>query len=69
MVREPYYLPRIGETMKQLEGFYRKKSLYINMGYCTIRIYLASQDMTTIVTEYGKFRYNRLPMGMCWLVG
>ena len=21
--------------------------------------------MTTIVTEFGNFRYNRLPMGMC----
>ena len=21
--------------------------------------------MTTIVTEFGKFRYNRLPMAMC----
>ena len=21
--------------------------------------------MTTIVTEFGKFRYNRLPIGMC----
>ena len=35
------------------------------MGYYTIKISLASQDMTTIVTEFGKFRYNRLPMGMC----
>ena len=21
--------------------------------------------MTKVVTEFGKFRYNRLPMGMC----
>ena len=35
------------------------------MGYYTLRLYPASQDMTTIVTEFGKFIYNRLPMGMC----
>ena len=35
------------------------------MGYSTIRLYPASQDMTTIVTEFGKFRYNCLPMVMC----
>ena len=35
------------------------------IGYYTIRISLASPDMKTIVTEFGKFRYNRLPMGMC----
>ena len=35
------------------------------MGYYTIRLYPDSQDMTTIVTEFGKFRYNCLPMGMC----
>ena len=39
--------------------------LDINMGYYTIRPYPASQDMTMIVTEFGKFRYNRPPMGMC----
>ena len=51
--------------MQQLEGFQYATALDINMGYYTIRIYPASQDMTTIVTEFGKFRYNRLPMGMC----
>ena len=35
------------------------------MGYYTISISPASQDMTTIVTEFGKFVYNCLPMGMC----
>ena len=35
------------------------------MGYYPIRLSPASQYMTTIVTEFGTFKYNRLPMGMC----
>ena len=65
--RNLYPLPRIGETIQQLEGFQYLTALYLNMGYYNIRISLASQDMTKIVTEFGKFRYNCLPMGMCAL--
>ena len=60
-----YPLPRIGKNMQKLEGFHYTKSLDLNMGYYTKGIFPASQYMTTIVTEFGKFRYNRLPMGMC----
>ena len=35
------------------------------MVYYTLRLPPVSQDMTTIVAEFCKFRYNRLPMGMC----
>ena len=35
------------------------------MGYYTIRFVSAIQDMTTIVTEVDKFKYNPLPMGIC----
>ena len=35
------------------------------MRYYTIRISPAIQYMTTIVTEFGTFIYNRLPLGMC----
>ena len=35
------------------------------MGYYNIRLSPVSQDMTTIVTEFGRFIYNRLPTGMC----
>ena len=35
------------------------------MGYYTIILSPASQDMTKIVTEFGKLKYNRLSMGMC----
>ena len=38
------------------------------MVYYNIRLSPAIQDMKMIVTEFGKFRYNHLPMGMCTLV-
>ena len=51
--------------MQQLEGFQYATSLDLNMGYYTVRISPATQDMATIVTESWKFKYNCLPMGMC----
>ena len=67
LVRNPYPLHRIGETMQQLEGFQYSTELYINMGCYNIRLSPSSQIMTMIVTEFGKFIYNRPPMGMCAL--
>ena len=55
--------------MKQLERFQYATALHINMVYYNIRIFLSSQYMTMIVTEFGKFIYNSLPMGMCALGG
>ena len=63
-VRKSYMIPRIGETMQQLEGFQYATVLYINIGYYTIRLMCTSQEMTMIVTELGKFKYNCLPMVM-----
>ena len=37
------------------------------MGYYIIRLSPSRQEITTIVTEFGKFRYNCLYMGMCSL--
>ena len=51
--------------MQQLQLFHYAESLDINMVYYTIMFFPASQDMTMIATEFSKFRYNRLPMGMC----
>ena len=51
--------------MHQLEVLQYASELDLNMVYYTIRLSPASQYMTTIVTEFGKFGYNHLPMGMC----
>ena len=62
--RKPYPLPRIGDILQNLEGFQYATSLDLNMGYYHIRLSESSSDMTTIITEFGKFRYKRLPMGV-----
>ena len=51
--------------MQQLEVLQYATSIYLNTGNYTIRLFNASQDMKKIITEFWKFRYNRLSMGMC----
>ena len=65
LVINPHPSSRIGKTIEQLEGFHYATTLYLNMGYYNIRIFPASQDMMTIITKFGKFCHNGLPMGMC----
>ena len=64
IVITPYPLPRICETMQQLEGFQYATALDLNMGYYTIDILPKSCDLTTIVTEFGRFKYNIFQMEM-----
>ena len=40
-------------------------ALDLTMGYYTIRFSLTSIEMTTIVPEFGKFRYNHLLVSIC----
>ena len=35
------------------------------MEYYNVKFSTTSQDMTTLVTEFGRFRYNCLPMRIC----
>ena len=57
-------MPRISDTLQQLEGFRYATSLDMNMGYYHIVLSPETADMCTIITEYGKYRYKRLPMGV-----
>ena len=51
--------------IQQLEGLKYDMSLDLSLGYYTIQIFLRSLDSTNNVTEFGKFGYNRVPMGLC----
>ena len=64
MVHKPFPIPRIADTLQQLEGFTFATVLDLNMGYYTIPLTESSKNVTTIVTKFGKFRYTCLPVGM-----
>ena len=65
IVRKLYPLPRIDDTIQKLKGFQYAMELYLNIGYYTIDLFPESHDLTTIVTEFGKFRYNIVLTVLC----
>ena len=51
--------------IQKLEGLQYYTSLDLNMGYYTMEISPEIFHLTTIVTYFGKFSYNRVPMVLC----
>ena len=54
----------MGKTIQQVEGFQYATPLDPNMGYYNIDLLTESGNLTTIVTRFWKFRYNRFPRGL-----
>jgi len=63
--RKPYPIPKIQDLMLKLEGFQYGTSLDLNMGYYHIELSPDSKKLCTIVLPWGKYEYQRLPMGLC----
>ena len=63
--RKPYPIPKIQDLLLKLEGFQFATSLDLNMGYYHIELNPTSKRYCTIVLPFGKFEYQRLPMGLC----
>ncbi len=67
IVRNPYPIPKISTTLQELEGFTYSTTLELNMGYYTIRLDPTAAKMCTIIFPWGKYLYQRLPMGFARL--
>ena len=63
--RQPYPIPNIQDMLLNLEGFQYATSLDLNMGYYHLELDPASKELCTIVLPFGKFEYQRIPMGLC----
>ena len=63
--RKPYPIPKIQDLLMKLEGFTYATSLDLNMGYYHIELSPNSKRLCTIVLPFGKYEYQRLPMGLC----
>ena len=63
--RKPFPIPKIQDLLLKLEGFQYGTSLDLNMGYYHIELDLTSKALCTIVLPWGKYEYQRLPMGLC----
>jgi hypothetical protein len=48
-----------------MEGFKYATSLDLNMGYYHIELSPDSSKLCTIVLPWGKYEYQKLPMGLC----
>jgi hypothetical protein len=63
IVMKLYPIPKISTTLQELEGFTYATALDLNMGYYTIRLDPMASEMCTIIFQWGKYSFLRLPMG------
>lgn len=64
IVRHPFPLPHIKDLLQKLEKFQWATSLDLIMGYHNILLTPDAARKCTVILPWGKYEYQRLPMGL-----
>jgi hypothetical protein len=64
VLRKQYPLPNISDILCKKTGYAFFSKLDISIQYYTFALDEESKDLTTIVTPFGEYHYNVLPMGL-----
>ncbi len=63
--REYFPLPPVEETLAKLAGAVYFSKLDANSGFYQLELSEESKKLTTFITPFGRYWFNRLPMGIC----
>jgi hypothetical protein len=64
VLRETYPIPQVDETLAQLAGAALFSKLDANSGFWQIPLSAESRLLTTFITPYGRYCFNKLPFGI-----
>ena len=65
VMREVHPMASVDENLAKLQGSSMFTKLDANSGFWQIPLDPSSRLLTTFVTPYGRFCFNRMPMGVC----
>ena len=64
VLREVHPLPKVDETLSQLAGATMFSKLDANSGFWQIPLSEESKPLTTFITPFGRYCFNKLPFGI-----
>ena len=64
MFREPHPIPTVDDVLGQLAGATQFSKLDANSGFWQIPLAEQSRSLTTFITPFGRYQFNKLPFGI-----
>ena len=64
VLRKTHPIPKVDDTLAQLTGAAVFSKLDANSGFWQIPLSEESKSLTTFITPFGRYAFNKLPFGM-----